>query len=84
MQATGLRLRPLLFLLVLAVLALLPGCNAGPDPIFVGASREAYSAITPEYLHYVDADAALNAEQKARRHATCDRWNDAIKVRETR
>jgi len=69
--------------LVFVALALLSSCQGGPDPVFVSASRETYNAITPEYLHYVDADAALSTEQKARRHATTDRWNEAITARET-
>ena len=57
-------------------------CVGGPDPVFVQASRETYSAIVPEFLHYVDADTVLTTEQKTRRHATCDRWNEAISARE--
>jgi hypothetical protein len=58
------------------------GACQGPDPVFVSASRQYYTAVNPEYLHYVDTDAALTAEQKARRHATADRFNEAITARE--
>lgn len=68
----------------LVLLLTLGACVGGPDPLFVSASREAYTAVTPEYLHYVDADPALTTEQKTRRHATTDRWNEAIAAREGR
>lgn len=40
------------------------------------------AVVAPEYLHYVDADPALTPEQRQRRHATVDRWAEAIAVRE--
>ena len=76
------RLRWPILLLLLACCALLPSCAGGPDPTFVAASRAAHDAIAPEYLHYVDADPALTPEQRQRRHATVDRWAEAIVVRE--
>ena len=71
-------------LALLGILLIFGACQGGPDPVFTTASRDAYTAITPEYLHYVDADPALTAEQKTRRHATTDRWNEAIAAREKR
>lgn len=68
----------LLFLLACA------GCCATPDPTFVTASRATYEAIAPEYSAYVKADPALDAEQKARRLRTLDRWLEAIASREVR
>ena len=68
----------------IVILLALASCQGGPDPVFVSASRETYSAITPEYLNYVDHDNVMTAEQKARRHATTDRWNEAIKAREAK
>lgn len=67
----------------LALLGLLSlGACQGVDPLFVTASRDTYTAVAPEYAHYVDTDPALSAEQKQRRHATIDRWNEAITARE--
>lgn len=71
------RLLPL-FLLLLA------GCCATPDPTFVAASRATIDAVAPEYLGYVQADPALDAEQKARRVATIARWREAIEAREAK
>ena len=68
----------------LVALLLFAACSAGPDPIFVSASRETHNAIVPEYMNYVNADPALTREQRQRRQATCDRWNEAIRVREAR
>ena len=71
--------------LLICVLALflLPSC-VGPDPTFVAASRATHDAVAPEYVHYVDADPALTAEQRARRRETIDRWREAIESREVR
>ena len=69
-------------LALVSSLLLASSCAGGPDPLFVTASRDTYSAIAPEYMHYVQGDAALSAEQKTRRQATCDRWNEAITARE--
>lgn len=66
------------------LLLLLAGCAGGPDPTFVTASRATYEAIAPEYAAYVKADPALDAEQKARRQRTLDRWLEAIASREVR
>lgn len=73
----------LLLLLVVALLVL-PSCAAGPDPTFVAASRATHDAIAPEYLGYVDADPTLSTEQRTRRHASIDRWREAIESREVR
>lgn len=78
------RNRCLLFVLLALCLLLLPSCAAGPDPTFVAASRATHDAVAPEYLRYVDADPALTTEQRTRRHATIDRWNEAIASREVR
>lgn len=76
------RNRGVLFLLLAICLLLLPSCTAGPDPTFVAASRATHDAVAPEYLRYVDADPALSPEQRTRRHASIDRWNEAITSRE--
>lgn len=68
--------------LPIVALLLLAACSAGPDPLFVSASRQTHTAIVPEYMNYVNADPALTREQRQRRQATCDRWNEAITARE--
>jgi hypothetical protein len=67
----------------LVILLALASCQT-PDPVFVAASREYYTAVNPEYLNYVDHDPMLTQEQKTRRHATADRFNEAIKAREAK
>lgn len=78
------RNRGVLFLLLFIFLMLTPSCAAGPDPTFVAASRATHDAVAPEYLRYVDADPALTTEQRNRRHASIDRWHEAITSREVR
>lgn len=78
------RNRGLLSVLLALCLLLLPSCMAGPDPTFVAASRATHDAVAPEYLRYVDADQALTTEQRNRRHASIDRWHEAITSREVR
>lgn len=68
----------------LVALLFLASCQGGPDPLFTTAAREYYTAVNPEYLRYVDGDAALTAEQKFRRHATATRFDEAIKAREAK
>lgn len=78
------RNRCLLFVLLALCLLLLPSCTVGPDPTFVAASRATHDAVAPEYLRYVNADPGLTQEQRDRRRATIDRWNEAITSREVR
>lgn len=68
----------------LVALLLLTAACAGSDPTFVSASRVTHDAICPEYMNYVNADPALSREQRQRRQATCDRWEEAIRTREAR
>lgn len=35
--------------------------------------------VAPEWLRYVDADATLTADQKARRHRTAESWEARIR-----
>lgn len=46
------------------------GCAA--QHAIVPAFQAYYDAVTPEYLAYVDADAKLEADAKARRHSACE------------
>lgn len=78
------RNRCVLFLLLVFALLVLPSCTGGPDPTFTAASRATHDAIAPEYLGYVDADPTLSPEQRTRRHASIDRWREAIESREVR
>lgn len=68
--------------IILAVLVLLAvsGCKASEQ--YVKADAATFDAISPEYLKYADADPALDADQKARRHRLVESW--AIRIRENR
>jgi hypothetical protein len=55
------------------LLSLLAGCQTVPDPYW-NADRQTYEAVAPEYKAYVEADAGLPVEQKARRQRTLDTW----------
>lgn len=54
---------------ILAV-ALLGSCAGSPLPLDLTAQRAEQTAITVEWLRYIDADAVLTAAQKASRHDT--------------
>lgn len=41
---------------------------------YVQADRATYEAIAPEYLRYVQADSALDAEERIRRERTLTTW----------
>jgi hypothetical protein len=56
----------------LALAALGIGC--GPSVAYLAGDRATYDAIAPEYAAYVDADPALNAPQRQRRHRTLESW----------
>ncbi len=67
--------------LSVAALLLLTSC-VSPDPTFVRAARDFHDAVAPEYVAYVQADAALTPEQRALRLATVARFVAAISSRE--
>ena len=49
---------------------LLGSCVGSPAPLDIAAQRAEQTAITAEWLRYVDADAALTPRQKTLRHDT--------------
>lgn len=53
-----------------------------PTQLDVAADRATYDAIAADYLRYVNADAALSAEDKARRARTVETWNMRIAAQE--
>lgn len=59
--------------LALFLLPLLVACSPGAG--YVRADRETYNAIAPAFAAYVDADPALDSEQKKRRHETLHSWD---------
>lgn len=62
------------------------GCCATTDIIqsdYVTADRATFEAIAPRYLDYVQDDASLDAEEKARRERTIDTWRLRLEQAET-
>jgi hypothetical protein len=68
-------------LLYVAGLICLAGC-VGPDPVQTRADRATFDAIAPEYRAYVEDDATLTEEQKARRFTTIETWENRIRAME--
>lgn len=60
----------------------LESCGSVPAQLDVAADRATFAAVAPTFLIYVDADAALTAEQKALRHDTVATWDLRIRMRE--
>jgi hypothetical protein len=48
------------------------GCALNQE--YVKADRLTYEAVAPAYLKYLDADPALDQEQKDRRKRTVETW----------
>lgn len=61
-----------------AVLFLLASCET-PTAAYVEADRATYAAVAPAHRAYVEADATLTAEQRARRLRTLDAWELRIR-----
>jgi len=57
---------------VVVVATLLGGCSISKE--YVASDQATFDAVTPEFLEYVNADARLDAEAKARRKRTVDTW----------
>lgn len=51
-----------------------------PSASYVAADRATYDAVAPEYADYVDADAALDDEERARRGRTLATWDARIRA----
>ena len=68
---------PMKALAVLAVL--LVGSCAGPSDAYVAADRATFEAIAPAHRAYLEADATLDAEQRARRLAVLATWELRIR-----
>lgn len=59
----------------LAVVALCLGAfGCVVDKEYVKADRLTFDAIAPDYVKYVEADPALDQEQKDRRKRTIESW----------
>lgn len=59
--------------LVIALLCLFAaGCAVSKE--YIKADKATFDAVTPEYLKYVEADSALDREQKDRRKRTVATW----------
>lgn len=58
---------------LLAVLLLALGCRPGAG--YVAADRATHDAIAPEYSAYVEADQALDSDEKRRRQDTVRSWS---------
>lgn len=63
---------------VLLLAALLSGCSFNAQ--LVDACDKYDQAVSPEYLDYVNKDAALTPEEKARRRASVDDFRNAIRT----
>ena len=72
--------RCVLFLFLIASCAILPSCT--PTHVYLAADRATFDAVAPEYRAYVEADAALSAEQKQRRFRTVDTWQSRVEAAE--
>jgi len=62
----------------LFVLALLWVASCTPQKSYVQADKAIYDVIAPAHEAYVEADATLSAEQKARRLRTLAAWKVLI------
>lgn len=71
-----------LFLAIGAALFLSFCACVAPSQIDVAADRATYDAIAADYLRYVNADAALSVEDKARRARTIETWGIRLKAQE--
>jgi len=63
-----------------ALTLVLSGC--GLDAAWVKAARETHDVVAPAHRAYVNADASLTADQKARRHRLLDSWGARIEEAE--
>ena len=71
-------------ILLLLPLSQSPGCSAlhPPTPDYVAADRATYQAVAPEYAEYVEADPALDEEERDRRARTLDTWDARLRAAE--
>lgn len=58
---------------IVFVLATMPGCAGIQEP-YVRAMEDTEAAVAPDHRRYVEADATLTDEQRARRLAELDGW----------
>jgi hypothetical protein len=69
-----------------AILLMSAGCCSTTDLIrqeYTQADRATFDAVAPKYLEYVEGDASLDAEQKARRKQTINTWRLRLEQAET-
>ena len=63
--------------LAACIAAFLAACSCTAQP-YVDADALTFKAIAPEYVRYVAADPALDAEKRDRRLATVRTWAERI------
>ena len=63
----------------IAFLFLVCSSCAGPSEAYVAADLATFHAVAPSYSAYVEADTALNDEQRARRLAVIATWELRIR-----
>jgi len=76
------RIRRLSPLFLFLLLVLVPSSCKGPQDAFTKGSRSVFDVIAPAHRAYLEADATLDAEQKARRIRTLAAWEVLIKKAE--
>ena len=67
----------------LACLLLFASCDA-VSATYIQADRDCYAAVAPAHRAYVQADATLDEEQKARRIRTLDIWKMRLDANEAK
>lgn len=74
-------------IMLILILAVCNGCTCVDMKGYVAADKATFIAITPEYLEYVDNDAALDQAKKDRRRRLVDTWklriDNTVKAGET-
>ena len=63
-------------LCIALICLIMAGCS--PASLYVEADRSTYDVIAPAHLAYVQGDATLTPEQKARRVALLETWAQRI------
>ena len=64
-------------LLLPALLTLLCGCGSLPSQ-YVAADRAMHNEVAPAHRRYVEEDASLDEDQKARRFRLLDAWESRV------
>lgn len=67
--------------LVMAAALVVASCT-GPSDAYVAADRATYDVIAPDYIRYVTADGALNADARDRKLRTIATWEARLRAAE--